>query len=74
MSIFTNPELLTYIKRVSKSLKLLTNGVNIKYNMVGMLENLELWLNPESISNILSLYHVLSMHRVFMDSAEEERA
>ena len=40
--------------------------------MVGMFENLEAWFNPQSIERILRLSHVSSMHRMFVDSAEEE--
>ena len=70
-SMIANPDLLTGIKRVTKSLKLLTNGGNIKSNTMGEFKNIGAWFNPGSIANILSLSHVSSNHRVFMDSAEE---
>ena len=68
---FFNPDFFTDVKRVSKSLKLLTNVGNIKSNMADMFENLESWFNSESIANVLSLSHVSSKHQVFFGCAEE---
>jgi hypothetical protein len=73
VSIFRNPDLLTNIRNVTKPLYLETNGggQQTTYQM-GTIANFgEVWFNPDSIANVLSLAQVRKVRRVTMDTAQQ---
>jgi hypothetical protein len=68
--VFNNPNMLTDIRDSGRVLRALTNGGFQDSTQIGMFPNLgEVWFNPESIANILSLADVCRVRRVTMDSA-----
>jgi hypothetical protein len=73
VSIFCNPELLTDIHDVDVPLYLESNGGGYQVtHQVGTVPNFgEVWFNPDSLANILSLAHVRQSRRVTMDSNAE---
>jgi hypothetical protein len=72
ISVFRNPKMLTNIRTSDRVLRAITNGGHQDSHMVGTFPNLgEVWFNPESIANILSLAAVRKVCRVTMDSAGE---
>ena len=69
ISVFNNPAMLTDIRNSGRTLRALTNGGFQDSTKVGMFLKLgEVWYNPNSIANILSLADVCRVRRVTMDS------
>ena len=70
MSIFRNPNLLTDIRDVDEPLYLETNGGGQQItHQVGTVAGFgDVWYNPDSIANILSLAQVRRVRRVTMDT------
>jgi hypothetical protein len=67
--------MLTNIRRSDRVLRALTNGGHQDSHMVGDFPNLgEVWYNPHSIANILSLAEVRKVCRITMDSSSEDPA
>ena len=73
VSSFRNQDLLTDIHKVDKPLYLKTNGGGYQVsNKMGTVKNVgEVWYNPESIANVLSLAQVRRARRVTMDTADQ---
>ena len=73
MSIFRNQDLLTDIHEVDEPLYLETNGGGYQVsNKMGTVKNVgEVWYNPESIANIVSLAQVRRVRHVTMDTADQ---
>ena len=71
--VFNNKTLLTDIKRhpEGRTLRVFTNGGYLDSVMVGMFGNINVWYNPKSIANILSLALIVDSYRVTFDSARE---
>jgi hypothetical protein len=70
ISVFKNPAMLTNIRNSGRVLRANTNGGFQDSTQVGDFPNLgEVWYNPDSIANILSLADVCRVRRVTMDSA-----
>ena len=70
--VFRNGDFLSNIRHSNKRLILKTNGGEHTSNMVGDLENFgEVWFNPSSLANILSLAMVRKKCRVTMDTSNE---
>jgi len=69
ISVFNNPNMLTNIRDSGRTLRALTNGGFQDSTQIGTFPNLgEVWYNPHSIANILSLADVCRVRRVTMDS------
>ena len=69
ISVFRNPAMLSNIRPSPHTMRAMTNGGHQDSNMVGDFPNLgEVWYNPHSIANILSLSDVRKVCRVTMDS------
>jgi hypothetical protein len=69
ISVFNNPKMLTNIRDSGRTLRAITNGGHQDSTKVGDFPNLgEVWFNPLSIANILSLADVSQVCRVTMDS------
>ena len=72
ISVFRNPNFLSNIRKSGHVLRAITNGGHQDSDTVGDFPNLgEVWYNPESIANILSLADVRKVCRVTMDSSVE---
>jgi hypothetical protein len=71
--VFNNKELLTQVRMhpKGKTLTVYTNGGQMVSEMVGKFGDLDVWYNPNSIANILSLALIVERHRVFFDSKIE---
>ena len=70
ISVFKNRDMLTNVRRSDHVLRAITNGGYQDSNMVGDFANLgEVWVNDDSIANILSLADVRKVCRVTMDSS-----
>jgi len=71
-SVFNNPDLLSDIRYSDVSLRVHTNGGIQVSNMIGTLKNFgEVWYNPNSLANIISMASVCRLCRVTMDSSKE---
>ena len=69
ISVFRNPDMLTDIRPSTHTMRAMTNGGHQDSNMVGNFPNLgQVWYNPNSIANILSLSDVRKVCRVTMDT------
>ena len=72
ISVFHNADMLRNIRPSGRVLRAITNGGFQESKLIGDFPNLgEVWFNPDSIANILSLSHVRSVCRVTMDTADE---
>ena len=71
-SAFYNQDLLKRIGETPKTLRLVTNGGEMRAKKMGMHHDLRALFNPESIANILSFSEVAKNHRVRMDAAKDE--
>ncbi len=72
-SMFKNPHLLTNIRTSKDVLRAVTNGGHQDSNMKGSFDGFfEVWFNPSSILNILSLSQVTERYRVIMDTFDED--
>ena len=72
ISVFNNRDMLTNVRRSPHVLRAITNGGHQDSTMVDNFPNLgEVWYNPESIANILSLVDVSKVCWVTMDTTEE---
>ena len=72
ISVFKNRDMLTNLRRSPHILRAITNGGHQDSHMVGDFPNLgQVWYNPKSIANILSLADVSKVCRVTMDTTEE---
>ena len=72
ISVFCNHTMLSNIRRGTHTLRAITNGGHQDSEWVGDFPNLgEVWYNPHSIANILSLADVRKVCRVTMDSSLE---
>lgn len=71
--VFNNTELLTNVRShpEGKTLRVFTNGGYMDSTMVGCFGNINVWYNPKSIANILSLALVIDSYRVTLDSKIE---
>jgi Reverse transcriptase (RNA-dependent DNA polymerase) len=70
ISVFKNCDMLTNIRPSDHVLRAVTNGGFQDSRLVGDFPNLgEVWFNPASIANILSLSHVRRVCRVTMDTS-----
>ena len=72
ISVFKNKAMLNNVRRSPHTLRAITNGGHQDSEMVGDFPNLgEVWYNPASIANILSLADVSKVCRVTMDTTKE---
>jgi Zinc knuckle len=72
ISVFCNPDMLRNIRPSGHVLRAVTNGGSQESTLIADFPNLgEVWFNPESIANILSLADVRKVCRVTMDSSVE---
>jgi hypothetical protein len=72
ISVFKNKRLLKNIRQSANVMRAITNGGHQDSNMIGDFPNLgPVWYNPNSLANILSLAHVVTVCRVTMDTREE---
>ena len=72
ISVFCNPAMLTNIRQGPHVLRAMTNGGHQDSILVGDFPNLgQVWFNPQSIANILSLSAVRKVCRVTMDTGNE---
>jgi hypothetical protein len=72
MSVFKNPYLLTNIRASPRPLRVHTNGGTQLSNLMGHFKKFgEVWFNPQSLANILSMAEVSCICRITMDSAIE---
>ena len=72
VSVFKTARYLKNIRDSASRLKVYTNGGTQMSTMIGDLQNFgEVWYNPKSLANILSLAHVRKTCRVTMDTAIE---
>lgn len=72
VSVFCNPNMLTNIRPGNHVLRAVTNGGHQDSTLVGDFPNLgQVWFNPCSIANILSLADVRKVCRVTMDTSAE---
>ena len=72
ISVFKNPQMLQNIRSSPHVLRALTNGGHQDSNMIGDFPNLgQVWYNPDSIANILSLADVRKVCKVSMDTSKE---
>jgi Zinc knuckle. len=71
--VFNNKELLNNIRMhpEGKTLRVFTNGGHMDSEMVGSFGDVEVWYNPNSIANILSLALIVDEYRVTLDSKIE---
>lgn len=70
VSVFNNPALLKNIRRSATTVTVLTNGGAQVSSFVGDIPNFgQVWYNPSSIANILSLASVRKVCRITMDTA-----
>jgi hypothetical protein len=71
--VFNNKDLLTDIRLHPKGevLRVHSNGGCMDSRMVGRFGDIDVWYNPNSIANILSLALVIDSYRVVMDSKVE---
>ena len=73
ISVFRNKDMLTKVRRSPHVLRAITNGGYQDSDMVGDFPNLEeVWYNPASIANILSLSDVSKICRVTMDTTTDK--
>ena len=69
ISVFNNPAMIQNIRDSGRTLRAITNGGYQDSSQIGDFPNLgEVWFNPSSIANILSLADVCKVCRVTMDS------
>lgn len=69
ISVFNNPHMLTDIRVSPQHIVVKTNGGIQTSTLIGNLKNLgQVWYNPDSIANILSLADVSRVCRVTMDT------
>jgi hypothetical protein len=72
VSVFKNPSLLTNIRASPRPLRVHTNGGTQLSNLMGHVKNFgDVWFNPHSLANILSMAEVRRVCRITMDSAIE---
>ena len=72
ISVFNNASMLSNIRPSNHTLRALTNGGFQDSTQVGDFSNLgEVWYNPDSIANILSLSDVRKICRVTLDTSTE---
>jgi AAA ATPase containing von Willebrand factor type A (vWA) domain len=71
--VFNNKELLSEVRRhpEGKTLRVHTNGGVMDSDMVGRFGDIDVWYNPNSIANILSLALIVDTYRVTLDSRIE---
>jgi AAA ATPase containing von Willebrand factor type A (vWA) domain len=71
--VFNNKELLNNIRMhpEGRTLRVYTNGGHMDSEMVGSFGDVEVWYNPNSIANILSLALIVDHYRVTLDSSVE---
>jgi hypothetical protein len=71
--VFNNKELLTDIRMhpEGRTLRVFTNGGHMDSQMVGRFGDIDVWYNPNSIANILSLALIVDCYHVTMDSRVE---
>ena len=70
VSVFRSPDLLSNIRRSSETLTVLTNGGPQLSDWVGTSSLFgQVWYNPSSLANILSLALVRKRYRVTMDTS-----
>jgi hypothetical protein len=69
--VFNNKDLLTDIRMHPgrKTLQVFTNGGFLDSKMIGKFGNIDVWYNPNSIANILSLALTVDMYKVTFDSS-----
>jgi hypothetical protein len=68
-SIFRNPKLVTNIRAAEGNMTVLTNGGPQVSTLVATVANFgEVWFNPKSLANILSMAQVRKKCRITMDS------
>ena len=73
-SVFCNSKFVTNIHKTDDQIKLNTNKGPIVSNMKCDLQFVgEVWFNPQSITNIISLKDMTKLHRVTMDSNEKRQ-
>jgi hypothetical protein len=71
-SVFNNRALLTNIRKSPRSLKVYTNGGTQITTELGSVRNFgDVWYNPESLANILSMAEVRKVCRITMDTSIE---
>lgn len=71
--VFNNKELLTDVRMhpAGKTLTVYTNGGHMVSEMVGRFGDIDVWYNPKSIANILSLALIIDKHHVVFNSKTE---
>jgi hypothetical protein len=71
--VFNNNELLSDVREhpEGKTLRVHTNGGVMDSSMVGRFGDIDVWYNPNSIANILSLALIIDSYRVTLDSTIE---
>ena len=72
VSVFKNRELLSNIRKSPTSLRVYTNGGTQTSTEIGTLAHFgDVWFNPASLANILSMAAVRKIYRITMDSSVE---
>jgi hypothetical protein len=71
-SVFKDSKLLTNIRRSPRTLRVCTNGGTQTSTKIGAVTNFgDVWCNPDSLANILSMAEVRRVCRIAMDTAQE---
>ena len=64
--------LLEDVRRVGKTLRLITNAGSIILRIKKKFKDLSIWYNRSSIMNIIGLCHITESHRGIMDTSKDK--